>query len=110
LRNHLDSLAAEGKSAVLAGGRSALSGRSLVDRGLAAPFLLLIALYRRVFSPLFGRSCRFHPSCSEYASQAFRRRPFLSACWLTARRLARCHPFHPGGYDPLDPDEDDNGT
>ena len=78
------------------------NGRSGVDRALAAVPLCLIALYQRLLSPFFGGACRFYPSCSVYAREAFERRPFLSALWLTIRRLGRCHPFHPGGYDPLD--------
>jgi len=68
---------------------------------LNAPFLLLIRLYRATLSPVLPRACRFHPSCSEYAEQALRSRPLPRALWLIVRRLARCHPFHPGGFDPL---------
>jgi len=65
---------------------------------------LLIALlrfYKRFISPLLGPRCRFHPSCSEYAMQAISRHGALRGGWLATRRLGRCHPFHPGGLDPV---------
>lgn len=63
--------------------------------------LLLVALYRRLVSPLLPAACRFYPSCSAYAETALRRHGATRGTWLTARRLARCHPFHPGGIDPV---------
>jgi putative membrane protein insertion efficiency factor len=64
--------------------------------------LLLVAVrgYRRLVSPLLRPRCRFHPSCSAYAEEALRRHG-LRGAWLAARRVGRCHPFHPGGYDPV---------
>jgi len=61
--------------------------------------LALIALYRYGLRPLIGPRCRFFPSCSEYGEQAFRRHGFVNGALLTARRLSRCHPWHPGGVD-----------
>lgn len=61
----------------------------------------LIRGYQIVLSPLLPPSCRFHPSCSQYALEAVTRHGALKGGWLAARRLARCHPFHPGGYDPV---------
>jgi putative membrane protein insertion efficiency factor len=63
--------------------------------------IALVKAYRYVVSPLIGPSCRFHPSCSEYAVDALRRFGALRGSWLAARRIARCHPWHPGGYDPV---------
>jgi hypothetical protein len=63
--------------------------------------LLLIAAYQRLLSPLLPRSCRFYPSCSSYAAEAIRRHGPVRGLGLAARRLLRCHPLHPGGYDPV---------
>lgn len=73
-----------------------------VDRGLRILFLSLISFYQRFLSPFLGGHCRFYPSCSNYAREAFTKRSFLPALGLTLKRLAKCQPFHPGGYDPLD--------
>jgi putative membrane protein insertion efficiency factor len=69
-----------------------------VIRGL---LLFLVGLYRRFISPALPPACRFYPSCSAYAEGARRRHGAAKGVWLTARRLARCHPFHPGGIDPV---------
>jgi putative membrane protein insertion efficiency factor len=61
----------------------------------------LIRGYQAAISPLLPPSCRFHPSCSQYALEAVTRYGSLRGGWLAVRRLARCHPFHPGGYDPV---------
>jgi putative membrane protein insertion efficiency factor len=61
----------------------------------------LIGLYRYGISPMLGRNCRFHPSCSEYAMDAIRTHGALRGTWLALRRVGRCHPFNPGGYDPV---------
>ena len=66
--------------------------------GLAVAFL---RLYKRWLSPLLPPVCRFVPSCSEYSMEAFARHGFFRGFWLTVKRLAKCHPFHPGGYDPV---------
>ena len=68
---------------------------------LVSPFIALIRLYRYAISPLLGNSCRFHPSCSEYAIEALQRHGFMAGIWLAMRRVARCHPWHPGGFDPV---------
>jgi putative membrane protein insertion efficiency factor len=61
---------------------------------------LLIRAYQWTISPLLGQRCRFYPSCSNYALEAIRRFGVLHGGWLAARRLGRCHPWHPGGFDP----------
>jgi hypothetical protein len=61
----------------------------------------LIRGYQRLLSPVLPPSCRFYPSCSQYALDAVTRHGALKGSWLAARRLARCHPFHPGGFDPV---------
>lgn len=61
----------------------------------------LIAVYRYAISPLLGRNCRFMPSCSEYANEAIHRHGSVRGGWLALRRVLRCHPWNPGGYDPV---------
>jgi putative membrane protein insertion efficiency factor len=61
----------------------------------------LITLYRYGLSPLLGPSCRFHPSCSCYAGQSVERFGAIRGTWLALTRIARCHPWNPGGYDPV---------
>ena len=63
--------------------------------------ILLISAYRLCLSPMLGRSCRFHPSCSEYAIEALQRHGPLKGFWLALRRVGSCHPWHDGGYDPV---------
>lgn len=63
--------------------------------------ILLVRVYQRLVSPLLPPSCRFHPSCSAYAAGALERHGALRGGWLAARRLLRCHPWHPGGFDPV---------
>ena len=64
-------------------------------------FISCIKGYRYLISPLMASHCRFHPSCSSYAIQAIEQYGALKGSYLAARRLLRCHPFHPGGYDPV---------
>lgn len=64
-------------------------------------FVLLIRAYQILISPLTGRHCRFYPTCSAYAKQAFEQHGPGRGLYFTLRRLLRCHPFHPGGYDPI---------
>ena len=58
-------------------------------------------LYQRYLSPLFPPSCRFYPTCSTYAIQAIEKYGAGKGAWLALKRIARCHPFHPGVYDPV---------
>lgn len=61
----------------------------------------LIRLYQRTLSRLLPPTCRFTPSCSHYGFEAFQRHGFVKGAWLTIKRISRCHPFNPGGYDPV---------
>lgn len=63
--------------------------------------LLLIRFYQKAISPLTPPSCRFYPSCSHYGYQSIERFGLLKGGWLAVRRVGRCHPFTPGGYDPV---------
>ncbi len=63
--------------------------------------LLLITFYRRYISPLKPPVCRFRPTCSQYTYEAIRRYGFVRGFFLGLKRILKCHPFHPGGYDPV---------
>jgi len=63
--------------------------------------MLLIRGYQRFISPVLPASCRFSPSCSPYSLEAIERYGLVRGGWLGARRLVRCHPFNPGGFDPV---------
>lgn len=68
---------------------------------ISALLILAVRIYRATLSPFLPPACRFEPSCSAYAMEAVRKHGALRGSWLSARRLGRCHPFHPGGYDPV---------
>jgi len=63
--------------------------------------LVALRMYKRIISPLLPAACRFEPTCSEYAADAVELHGVLRGSWLTLRRLARCHPFCRGGFDPV---------
>ncbi|MBI4807952.1 MAG: membrane protein insertion efficiency factor YidD [Nitrosomonadales bacterium] len=63
--------------------------------------LLLVKGYQWLIRPLLPPTCRFHPSCSQYSIEAISKYGALKGFWLTIRRVARCNPWHPGGYDPV---------
>ena len=70
-------------------------------RLLSLPLLALIAVYRRLISPMIPAACRYYPSCSEYMRQAVEKYGVARGVWMGAKRLVRCHPFHAGGLDPV---------
>jgi len=63
--------------------------------------LMVIKAYQYLISPMLGPSCRFTPTCSEYAAQAVQKYGAIKGLWLGIKRVGRCHPWHDGGYDPL---------
>jgi putative membrane protein insertion efficiency factor len=73
----------------------------VIERWIATLLLLLIRGYQLLVSPILGPSCRFLPSCSEYAMSAIRIHGPYRGSWMAARRVSRCHPFHSSGYDPV---------
>ena len=68
---------------------------------MRAILIALISAYQWFVSPLLGNHCRFYPSCSQYAREAIERHGVRRGIWLAVRRLLRCHPWHPGGVDPV---------
>lgn len=80
---------------------SVMSVRSMVQRLPRLVLIVGVRVYQVMLSPLLGGSCRYFPSCSVYAIEALDRHGALRGGWLAIRRIARCHPFRPGGYDPV---------
>ena len=76
----------------------------------ARALLAGISAYQKLVSPLLGPRCRFAPSCSAYAAEAIARHGAARGGWLAVRRIARCHPFHPGGHDPVPPARSTSAT
>lgn len=72
-----------------------------INRLLQKIFTGLIRFYQLFISPILGNRCRFHPTCSHYMTEAIESYGVLHGIWLGLRRLLKCHPFHPGGYDPM---------
>lgn len=82
------------------------TGNASGDWPKSAPFalrvlILLVEAYRVALSPLLGGYCRYEPSCSRYAEEALKRHGATKGAALAVRRILRCHPFHPGGFDPV---------
>jgi putative membrane protein insertion efficiency factor len=63
--------------------------------------VLLLAGYKRLISPLLPSACRYYPTCSDYMREAIDAHGAIKGVWLGLKRLGRCHPFHPGGFDPV---------
>ncbi len=74
---------------------------ALAGRFVQQALLAMIVVYRYALSPFLGQRCRFHPSCSAYAAEALTKYGALRGSWLALKRVCRCHPFHPGGHDPV---------
>jgi len=72
-----------------------------MKRLFSLPLLFLISVYRKYLSPLKPPSCRFYPTCSEYALEAIEKYGALKGLYLAVRRVIRCHPLNPGGFDPV---------
>jgi putative membrane protein insertion efficiency factor len=72
-----------------------------VLRLLALPFMLLIKLYQWIISPWLGPKCRFTPTCSQYALEAFQKYGLFKGFWLSVKRIGRCHPWGGSGHDPV---------
>ncbi len=68
---------------------------------LAKPLIWLVRGYQLVISPFVPPSCRFHPTCSHFAIEALQKHGVLKGGWLAVHRIFRCHPWHPGGHDPV---------
>ena len=68
---------------------------------LSRPLIWLVRAYQLLVSPFVPPSCRFHPTCSHYAIEALQKHGALKGFWLALRRILRCHPWHPGGHDPV---------
>ncbi|MCK4869565.1 MAG: membrane protein insertion efficiency factor YidD [Gammaproteobacteria bacterium] len=78
--------------------RQLIEKTSLLGRKI---LIVLIAIYRYLISPLLGPRCRFYPTCSQYATEAITKHGVFYGCWLALRRIVRCHPLNPGGFDPV---------
>ena len=73
----------------------------MIGRAIRWLLILLVRAYQVGLSPLLPPACRYYPSCSSYAIEALERHGPLRGSWMAARRIARCNPFRPGGYDPV---------
>ncbi|MAJ74567.1 membrane protein insertion efficiency factor YidD [Candidatus Poribacteria bacterium] len=69
---------------------------------MKAVLLAIIRFYQLRVSPLLPPRCRFQPTCSQYTIEAIEKFGLIKGLWLASLRISKCHPFHPGGYDPLD--------
>lgn len=72
-----------------------------MKRLLALPAILIVKAYRLIISPLKPPSCRFYPTCSTYALEALSKYGLFKGSWLSIKRILRCHPLNPGGFDPV---------
>lgn len=72
----------------------------LLDRSASAVLIGMVSVYKITLSPLLGRHCRFQPTCSAYFRAAVEKDGAVRGAWRGIKRICRCHPWHPGGYDP----------
>jgi len=72
-----------------------------INQVLISIFVILVKIYQGTLGFVFPKSCRFYPSCSEYSISALKKYGFLKGAWLSVKRVIRCNPFNPGGYDPV---------
>ena len=77
------------------------SSSAILNQPMKSILLMLIDGYRFLLSPFFGAQCRFYPTCSAYAREAIDVHGPLCGSWLALKRIAKCHPWHPGGVDPV---------
>jgi putative membrane protein insertion efficiency factor len=83
---------------------------SVASRAVSTLLILFVRVYQVVLSPHIGTCCRFEPSCSTYCIEALRTHGVAKGCWLALRRLLRCRPFGPSGYDPVPPNKSGKST
>ena len=75
--------------------------KTMINKILVYPFILIIKLYQSFISPLIGANCRYTPTCSEYSISAFKKHGLLKGFFLSVKRISKCNPFFKGGYDPV---------
>ena len=73
----------------------------LCDSIIRTILLHIVFLYQRLISPFLPPTCRYVPSCSNYAAEVLQRKPLITGLWLIVKRILKCNPFHPGGFDPV---------
>jgi len=77
---------------------------------LIAPFIFLIWLYQKLISPIFPSTCRYQPTCSNYAVEALKEHGVFKGSWLAAKRISSCHPWGGSGYDPVPKNKSSNNN
>lgn len=82
---------------------SRIGGSAILSCAMKSLLLALIDSYKLLLSPFFGSQCRFYPTCSSYAREAIEVHGSLRGSWLAVKRILKCHPWHPGGVDPVPP-------
>jgi putative membrane protein insertion efficiency factor len=77
-----------------------------MSKVINTPIIFTLKFYQMFVSPFLPKTCRFYPSCSSYAIETYQKHGFFKATFLTLRRIGKCHPFHPGGFDPVPIEKD----